>query len=333
MRHEGLFAWQSFSSVVTGVSPDLTRCSVPSAWRPISTSIIGAPFPAVLAVIAFFFSLIPLVGTLTGAAIIVLTCLIPGLGSPTIALWAAIYYLVYMQLEAYFISPRIMNRAVSIPGAVVVVAALSGGALLGLLVAGRLLVAVCSVLRFTIGAGRLLGLLGLVLGLVLRLLILGLLDLGLLLLGLLLHDLLLDLLVNSLRIVLDGSLVLRAGEGLGLGLLNSNRRRLLDLLLGSRLLLDLLLGLLGRLGHGGLLLFLDHVAEDVVQHKVTVSLRGENEGLSELSVGLRLVGDLADDLDDDVDVGCLGVDVGDADLAVLELELLYPVVDCLGGTC
>jgi hypothetical protein len=62
-------------------------------------------------------------------------------------------------------------------------------------------------------------------------------------------------------------------------------------------------------------------------------LRGENEGLSELSVGLRLVGDLADDLDDDVDVGCLGVDVGDADLAVLEFELLYPVVDRLGEMC
>jgi hypothetical protein len=62
-------------------------------------------------------------------------------------------------------------------------------------------------------------------------------------------------------------------------------------------------------------------------------LRGENEGLSELSVGLRLVGDLADDLDDDVDVGCLRVDVGDADLAVLEFELLYPVVDRLGEMC
>jgi hypothetical protein len=62
-------------------------------------------------------------------------------------------------------------------------------------------------------------------------------------------------------------------------------------------------------------------------------LRGENEGLSELSVRLRLVGDLADDLDDDVDVGCLGVDVGDADLAVLELKLLYPVVDRLGEIC
>ncbi|MBN9183059.1 MAG: AI-2E family transporter, partial [Microbacterium sp.] len=96
-------------------------------------SIIHAPFPAVLAVIAFFFSLIPLVGTLTGSVIIVLTCLIPGLGSPTTALIAGIYYLIYMQVEAYVISPRIMNRAVSIPGAVVVIAALAGGSLLGLL--------------------------------------------------------------------------------------------------------------------------------------------------------------------------------------------------------
>ena len=96
-------------------------------------TIINAPFPAVLAVIAFFFSLIPLVGTLTGSTIIVLTCLIPGLGSPTTALIAAIYYLIYMQIEAYILSPRIMNRAVSVPGAIVVIAALAGGALLGLL--------------------------------------------------------------------------------------------------------------------------------------------------------------------------------------------------------
>ncbi|HWT33943.1 MAG TPA: AI-2E family transporter [Microbacterium sp.] len=96
-------------------------------------SVINAPFPAVLAVIAFFFSLIPLVGTLTGSTIIVLTCLIPGLGSPTTALIAAVYYLVYMQVEAYVLSPRIMNRAVSVPGGVVVVAALAGGSLLGLL--------------------------------------------------------------------------------------------------------------------------------------------------------------------------------------------------------
>ena len=96
-------------------------------------TIIQAPFPAVLAVVAFFFSLIPLVGTLTGSTIIVLTCLLPGLGSPTTAIIAAIYYLIYMQIEAYIVSPRIMNRAVSVPGAVVVIAALAGGSLLGLL--------------------------------------------------------------------------------------------------------------------------------------------------------------------------------------------------------
>lgn len=99
-------------------------------------SIIGAPFPAVLAVIAFFFSLIPLVGTLTGSTIIVLTCLLTG--SPTTALIALVWYLVYMQIEAYVLAPRIMNRAVAIPGAVVVIAALSGaalGQLLGALVA------------------------------------------------------------------------------------------------------------------------------------------------------------------------------------------------------
>ena len=97
-------------------------------------SIIGAPFPALLAFIAFLFSLIPLVGTITGSVIIVLTCLIPGIGSSTLtALVAAIYYLIYMQIEAYVLSPHIMNRAVSVPGAIVVIAALAGGNLLGLL--------------------------------------------------------------------------------------------------------------------------------------------------------------------------------------------------------
>lgn len=96
-------------------------------------SIIQAPFPAVLAFLAFIFSLVPLVGTLSASIIIVLVCLIPGLGSPLTALVAAIYYLVYMQVEAYVLSPRIMNRAVKVPGALVVIAALAGGTLLGLL--------------------------------------------------------------------------------------------------------------------------------------------------------------------------------------------------------
>lgn len=93
-------------------------------------TIIGAPAPILLAFIAFLLSLVPLVGTLTGAVIISLVCLA---ASPLTALVAAIYYLIYMQVEAYVLSPRIMNKAVAVPGALVVIAAVAGGTLGGVL--------------------------------------------------------------------------------------------------------------------------------------------------------------------------------------------------------
>lgn len=93
-------------------------------------SIIGAPVPALLALVAFIGSMIPLVGTLSASIIISLVCLIDG---PVTALIAIVYYLVYMQIEAYILSPRIMNKAVAVPGALVVIAAVAGGALGGIL--------------------------------------------------------------------------------------------------------------------------------------------------------------------------------------------------------
>jgi predicted PurR-regulated permease PerM len=53
--------------------------------------------------------------------------------NPTTALIVGVYYLIYMQIEAYVISPRVMKRAVAVPGGVVVVAALAGGALMGIM--------------------------------------------------------------------------------------------------------------------------------------------------------------------------------------------------------
>jgi len=93
-------------------------------------SIIGAPAPILLAFVAFLCSLVPLIGTLTGAVII---SLVSFAASPETALAAAIYYLIYMQVEAYVLSPRIMNRAVAVPGALVVIAAVAGGTLGGVL--------------------------------------------------------------------------------------------------------------------------------------------------------------------------------------------------------
>ncbi|MBX3193626.1 MAG: AI-2E family transporter [Microbacteriaceae bacterium] len=95
--------------------------------------ILGNPidYAALFAFLAFLFSLIPLVGTISGAVVITLAT---WLFEPWPAvLIVAIWYLVYMQVEAYVFSPTIMNRAVKVPGVVVVVAALAGGTLLGIL--------------------------------------------------------------------------------------------------------------------------------------------------------------------------------------------------------
>lgn len=93
-------------------------------------TIAGVPFSVVLAFITFLLALIPLVGAISGASIVTLVALTI---SPGMALAVGIYYLFYMQIEAYVISPRIMKRAVSVPGGVVVVAAMAGGALLGIM--------------------------------------------------------------------------------------------------------------------------------------------------------------------------------------------------------
>jgi predicted PurR-regulated permease PerM len=84
-----------------------------------------------LAVIALLGSLIPLVGTITASTIITLLVWAFN-GTPSVFV-VAIYYVVYMGVEAYIISPRIMRQAVSVPGVVVVIAALAGGTLLGVL--------------------------------------------------------------------------------------------------------------------------------------------------------------------------------------------------------
>ncbi|GGM36243.1 AI-2E family transporter [Microbacterium saperdae] len=91
---------------------------------------LGLPFPPLMATVAFCITLIPLVGSvmfwIIGTTLALFT-------NPVGALIFAIVYLVYMQIEAYVITPRVMNKAISIPGSLVVIGALAGGTLLGLL--------------------------------------------------------------------------------------------------------------------------------------------------------------------------------------------------------
>lgn len=92
--------------------------------------LLGIPYAAILAVSVGLLGLIPLVGATLGAVIVALAALTV---SPTLALVVIVYYVLYQQLENYWIVPRIMKRTVSVPGAVTVVAVLAGGTLLGVL--------------------------------------------------------------------------------------------------------------------------------------------------------------------------------------------------------
>ncbi|MFK7422286.1 AI-2E family transporter [Micrococcus luteus] len=93
-------------------------------------AIAGAPFAVLLAAIAAFMAFIPLVGAAIGGTLLTLVSLLTSW--QTAAVFAAIYF-VYLQIEAYVISPRVMARAASVPAAVAVIAVIAGGALLGVL--------------------------------------------------------------------------------------------------------------------------------------------------------------------------------------------------------
>lgn len=83
-----------------------------------------------LAIAVAVLGLIPLVGGLVSSVLVVaLAFLTGGLSTGLICL---AYYAIYQQVENYLIYPRIMQRSVSVPGMIVVVAALIGGSILGM---------------------------------------------------------------------------------------------------------------------------------------------------------------------------------------------------------
>lgn len=93
-------------------------------------TIVGSQFSLLLSLVALVIAFIPLIGSATAGIIVVGVSFLSG--SPYV-IPALIYYLVYLQVEAYLISPRVMKKAVSIPASIVVIAALLGGTLMGVL--------------------------------------------------------------------------------------------------------------------------------------------------------------------------------------------------------
>jgi predicted PurR-regulated permease PerM len=91
--------------------------------------VIGMTYPGPLAMVVLICGFIPLVGHFIGMSIVTVVSLTDSLTTAAIALGA---YILYVQIENYVITPRIMRKSLAIPGLVTIIAALLGASLLGL---------------------------------------------------------------------------------------------------------------------------------------------------------------------------------------------------------
>jgi predicted PurR-regulated permease PerM len=91
-------------------------------------------YAVALAFVVALLDVIPMIGATIGAVIVTAIAFAE---DPKIGLACIVFYVIYQQVENYVIYPRVMSKSVDVPGAVTVIAALVGAALLG--VVGALL--------------------------------------------------------------------------------------------------------------------------------------------------------------------------------------------------
>ena len=91
---------------------------------------LGLPSPIAIAMIVLVCGLIPLIGHFIGGSVVTIIALTQ---SVSIGLVAFLAYIIYVQVENYVVTPRIMKRTLALPGAVTIISALIGSSLLGLI--------------------------------------------------------------------------------------------------------------------------------------------------------------------------------------------------------
>jgi len=120
----GFVAGQSTVAVTAGVAAYLFLFVL---GKVMDAPLIGR-YSLALALVVAVFDIIPLIGAMIGAAVVVTVGLAD---SPSVAIVLAVYFAIYQQVENYLIAPRIMRRSVDIAPMVTILAALVGGTLLG----------------------------------------------------------------------------------------------------------------------------------------------------------------------------------------------------------
>ncbi len=136
----GLLTHAVIARVGSFVGSQILIAAMAAVFVVILGTILGLPSPIAIGMIVLVAALIPLIGHFIGCGIFTLIALTQ---SWVIGLIAFVAYVVYVQIENYVVTPRIMKRTLSVPGAVTIIAALIGSSLLGL-VGGLLAVPVAA---------------------------------------------------------------------------------------------------------------------------------------------------------------------------------------------
>jgi len=101
------FAEVISDSIGRYVLGQLTVAALNAVLGFIVMSIFHVPYAVVLAVLSFLLVLVPMIGSMVNSAVIILVALMV---SPQTAIFVGIYYLIYMQVEAYLVTPRVMKK-------------------------------------------------------------------------------------------------------------------------------------------------------------------------------------------------------------------------------
>lgn len=113
---------------VTGLFIVIT-CSTTAAY--LFLNIVGmGQYALALAVVVALCAIIPLIGSTVSMVIV---SIVAFTFSPTQGFITLAWFLIYQQIDNYFIQPRVFQRSVNVPGPLVILAALAGGVLYGLL--------------------------------------------------------------------------------------------------------------------------------------------------------------------------------------------------------
>ena len=136
----GLLTNAVIARVGSFVGSQILIAAMAALFVTILSTILGLPSPIAIGMFILVAALIPLIGHFIGAGIFTLIALSQSL---VIGIIAFVAYVVYVQVENYVVTPRIMKRTLSVPGAVTIIAALIGSSLLGL-VGGLLAVPVAA---------------------------------------------------------------------------------------------------------------------------------------------------------------------------------------------